>query len=250
MSTAVKIENVEFRWNVAHPNAVTLPHLSVESGEKLFVTGPSGSGKSSLLSLLAGIVIPQQGEIRILGEQVSSMSAVERDHFRANHLGYIFQMFNLVPYLTMVENITLPLRFSKRRWRKAGGHDASAEALRLLDHLGMAGADLLHRPVTELSVGQQQRVAAARALIGCPELVIADEPTSSLDADNRESFINLLFQECKREGATLIFVSHDRSLGGMFDRTVELPSAAMRDAGCEPTLRNPNLESSRKEVTK
>jgi putative ABC transport system ATP-binding protein len=227
MPTAAHIENLRFRWHRADADTVDIPELSVERGERLFISGPSGSGKSTLLSLLAGIVTPQHGQVTMLDRRVSEMSAAERDHFRSEHIGYIFQLFNLVPYLTVVENVTLPLRFSKKRWRKAGAGSASSEAVRLLEHLGLAAPEIVDRPVTALSVGQQQRVAAARALIGCPEVVIADEPTSSLDADNRESFINLLFQECEREKATLIFVSHDQSLGGMFDRTFE-----MQDAGC------------------
>jgi putative ABC transport system ATP-binding protein len=159
----------------------------------------------------------------VLGQDLARLGGAERDRFRADHVGFIFQLFNLIPYLSVVENVILPCGFSDRRRanaRQAGGrvHD---EALRLLRHLDMAEAALLHRPVTALSVGQQQRVAAARALIGAPELIVADEPTSSLDADRRHAFIELLFQECAREQATLVFVSHDGTLAGMFDRTVE-----------------------------
>jgi putative ABC transport system ATP-binding protein len=120
----------------------------------------------------------------------------------------------------VVENVSLPCGFSQRRRARAGGN-VHAEAVRLLQHLDMGGAEMLRRPVTELSVGQQQRVAAARALIGAPELVIADEPTSSLDADRRTAFIDLLFRECERERSALIFVSHDASLAPLFDRTLE-----------------------------
>lgn len=255
VNRAVQIRDVSFSWTATQPNVVEIPHLAVEPREKLFLSGPSGSGKSTLLSLLSGVITPQHGEIRILDNVISSMSASRRDRFRADHIGYIFQMFNLVPYLTVVENITLPLRFSKRRWRKAGGREAPAEAVRLLQHLGMTESDLLRRPVTEMSVGQQQRVAAARALIGCPELVIADEPTSSLDAENREAFIQLLFQECEREGTTLIFVSHDRSLAGMFDRVEELGAGVeCRVSGVEkndalPESRKPKPDAQRKAVT-
>jgi len=257
MPNAITIKNVEFRWSAKHPNAVAIEQLNAEAGERLFVAGPSGSGKSTLLSLLAGVVTPQQGSVTMLGRPISQMTPAQRDHFRADHIGYIFQMFNLVSYLTVVENVTLPLRFSKKRWKMAGGHSAASEAIRLLEHLGMGDPELLHHPVTELSVGQQQRVAAARALIGQPEILIADEPTSSLDADNRESFINLLFQECAGQKTTLVFVSHDVALAEMFDRTVELPSAAMRDVGCEmrdglghPETRIPIPVSAQKEVTK
>jgi putative ABC transport system ATP-binding protein len=149
---------------------------------------------------------------------------VERDHFRADHVGYIFQMFNLIPYLSVVDNVTLPCRFSARRRDKAltRGNGLEAEAKRLLGHLDMDHPGLLGRAVTTLSVGQQQRVAAARALMGSPELLIADEPTSSLDADRRESFIRLLFDECRQAASTLVFVSHDATLERLFDRTVDL----------------------------
>jgi putative ABC transport system ATP-binding protein len=132
-------------------------------------------------------------------------------------------MFNLVPYLSVVENITLPCRFSARRRRHAearGG--AEREARRLLEHLDLAAEAYASRAVARLSVGEQQRVAAARALIGRPEIVLADEPTSALDADRRQAFLRLLFRECEAEGATLLFVSHDRSLEDLFDRTLAL----------------------------
>jgi len=133
-------------------------------------------------------------------------------------------MFNLIPYLSVIENVTLPCRFSSHRRQRAAApasNDKDA-ALRLLNKLGMDGAAVVSQPVTQLSVGQQQRVAAARALIGEPELIIADEPTSSLDADRREAFIQLLFDECRRQETTLIFVSHDKAFESLFNRTIRL----------------------------
>ncbi|UCD67333.1 MAG: ATP-binding cassette domain-containing protein, partial [Betaproteobacteria bacterium] len=166
----------------------------------------------------------QNGTVRVLGQDLAAMGGVGRDRFRADHIGFIFQMFNLIPYLSVIENVVLPCGFSAQRAERAakasGG--VEAEALRLLGHLDMATPDILDRRVTDLSVGQQQRVAAARALIGAPELVIADEPTSALDADRRLAFIELLFQECMRENATLVFVSHDAELAPLFDRAIEL----------------------------
>lgn len=184
--------------------------------------GPSGSGKSTLLSLLAGVVSPLEGTVRVLGQHLGALTGAARDRFRADHIGFIFQMFNLIPYLSVTENVCLPCGFSPRRWARAvqAGGSVEREAFRLLEHLDMAAPDVLCRPVTELSVGQQQRVAAARALIGAPEIVIADEPTSSLDADRRANFLDLLFRECMRENAVLIFVSHDASLAPLFDRAI------------------------------
>jgi putative ABC transport system ATP-binding protein len=213
---AIELENIRFAWD--SEVVLELDSFVVSKGEKLFVGGPSGCGKSSLLSLLAGVTLPSSGSVQLLGTDLSKMSDSQRDVFRADHIGYIFQMFNLIPFLSVLENVTLPLRFSKRRRGRVS--DALAEGRRLLRHLGME--ELTERRVIDLSVGQQQRVAAARALIGSPEIVLADEPTSALDAANADAFVDLLFQECDQAGSTLIFVSHDPSLAKRFDRTILL----------------------------
>jgi putative ABC transport system ATP-binding protein len=230
---AVQIRDLVFRWQRGGPVVLALEELTIRAGERVFIEGPSGSGKSTLLSLLAGIAVPQQGEIQVLGEPLEQRSGVQRDHFRAHHIGYLFQMFNLIPYLSMVENVLLPCRFSRRRRERALQRSASLaqEATRLLAHLDLAEAELLARPVTSLSVGQQQRVAAARALMGSPELLIADEPTSSLDADRREAFLRLLFDECRESRSTLVFVSHDASLEGLFERTIRLGEINRAESG-------------------
>ena len=218
----VELANVRFSWSAASPIVVDIESLRIEPAERIFLRGPSGSGKSTLLSLLAGVVTPGEGSVRVLGQDIGRLGGAARDRFRADHIGFIFQMFNLIPYLSVVENVCLACGFSDRRRRRAmrAGASVEAEAVRLLDHLDMADAAVLRRPVTDLSVGQQQRVAAARALIGAPELVIADEPTSSLDADRRSAFLDLLFRECSRNQTTLVFVSHDASLATQFDRTI------------------------------
>ncbi len=215
---AIALETVRFAWNGIGRTDLVIDSLRIQSGERLFIEGPSGSGKSTLLSLLAGVARPQEGSVTVLGERIGELSASQRDRFRADHIGYIFQMFNLIPYLSVIDNVTLPLRFSPQRRKRLS--DPAEEAKRLLAHLGMG--DLLDRPVTELSVGQQQRVAAARALIGSPEIVLADEPTSSLDRANSERFIELLFEECDRDRTTLVFVSHDHALAPLFDRSITL----------------------------
>lgn len=222
----VELEEVVFRWRAGTAPLLEIDALRVAPGERLFIEGPSGSGKSTLLSLLAGVVVPERGSVRLGGERLETMSGAARDRYRADHVGYIFQLFNLIPYLSMVENVTLPCRFSARRAARARARSGApqAEALRLLEHLGMGEAALAGHAVTELSVGQQQRVAAARALIGGPELVIADEPTSSLDAAHREAFLELLFRECAEASSTLVFVSHERSLAALFARTLRLPA--------------------------
>jgi putative ABC transport system ATP-binding protein len=219
-AAVIDIRDLEFGWTSDRP-LLRIERLAIREGERVFLYGPSGSGKSSLLSLLGGVVVPQRGSLRVLGAEVPRLRGAARDAFRADHFGIIFQMFNLVPYLSILENVTLPCRFSARRWRQTAGRGgADAEGRRLLEHLDLAPEAHGPRAVTRLSVGQQQRVAAARALIGRPEIVLADEPTSALDADRREAFLRLLFRECEIEGATLLFVSHDRGLEGLFDRTL------------------------------
>ena len=217
----VAIEDLSFGWQPARP-VLAIPEFRVAQGERVFLAGPSGSGKSSLLAVIAGIAAAQSGRLEIMGQDMSALSSAGRDAFRADHLGVIFQLFNLVPYLSPIENVLLACRFSPAR-RKRASADVSlqAEAERLLNALGLSG-DSLKRASTELSVGQQQRVAAARALIGSPALIIADEPTSALDADSRDSFIGLLQAECARAGSALLFVSHDRELGQYFDRQLDL----------------------------
>jgi putative ABC transport system ATP-binding protein len=231
MAAVIELRDLEFGWSPGRP-LLRIEHLAIAAKERVFVHGPSGSGKSSLLSLLAGVVLPRRGSLQVLGTEVPQLAGAARDAFRADHFGIIFQMFNLVPYLSILENVLLPCRFSARRRRQVearGG--ALREARRLLEDLDLATEAESHRAVMRLSVGQQQRVAAARALIGRPEIVLADEPTSALDADRREAFLRLLFRECEAEGATLLFVSHDRSLEGLFDRSLAL--ADPRDAAVE-----------------
>ena len=222
--TIIAVNQLRFRWLPDGPETLAIDTLTVLCGERVFIEGASGSGKSTLLCLLAGVITPQQGEIHVLGHRLDHLSGAQRDRFRADHIGFIFQLFNLIPYLSVLENVTLPCRFSKARCSAVlcNGCSLEDEAARLLAHLDLE-SELLVRPVTELSVGQQQRVAAARALIGRPEILIADEPTSSLDADRRAAFLELLFQECSTAGTALVFVSHDAALERFFDRTIRLP---------------------------
>lgn len=211
-----------FRWPGQTTDTVAIDELTLWAGEHLFVRGASGSGKTTLLNLLAGIHVPTSGQIRLLGTDVATLSPSKRDRFRADHIGVVFQQFNLLPYLSILENVTVSFAFSRRnRGRSSRSADVNATAGRLLRSLNLP--DELHSaPVAELSVGQQQRVAVARALVGGPEILIADEPTSALDADNRDRFLDLLFQEVSAQGCTLIFVSHDPQLAGRFDRVIEL----------------------------
>jgi putative ABC transport system ATP-binding protein len=221
--SVVELQDVAFGWRREQP-LLQIPAFRVAAGERVFISGPSGSGKSTLLGLIGGVLTPGGGTVRVLGKSLGELSAAQRDALRVDGIGFIFQMFNLLPYLSVRDNVVLPCRFSARRRARAlaGATDIRTEAERLLGHLGLSDRDILDRRVTELSIGQQQRVAAARALIGRPELLIADEPTSSLDADARADFLRLLMSECSAAGSAIVFVSHDRSLASQFDRQVEL----------------------------
>jgi putative ABC transport system ATP-binding protein len=217
---AILARELLFAWPGKAP-VIDIEQFSVARGERVFLRGPSGSGKSTLLGLLGGVLKAARGEVNLLGTEISALSASRRDRFRGEHLGFIFQMFNLIPYLSVLENVLLPADFSPARAVRVGG-DLQAEGRRLLGALGLGASDIQSRAVTELSIGQQQRVAAARALLGKPEIIVADEPTSSLDHDAREDFLQLLMGECRTQGSTLLFVSHDTSLGYLFDRTISL----------------------------
>lgn len=217
---AVQLAAVRFGYRPDRP-VLDIDELRVGRGERVFVHGPSGSGKTTLLGLLAGVLKADTGSVVLLGTDLSARSGAARDAFRAVHIGYIFQMFNLIPYLSVLENIALPCRMTRARRDRLNGTPIDAAAMRVAERLEIA--ELAGERVTDLSVGQQQRVAAARALLGAPEIVIADEPTSSLDADRREAFLSLLFDTCTEAGSTLVFVSHDRSLAPLFDRGVSLP---------------------------
>ncbi|MCF5710582.1 ATP-binding cassette domain-containing protein [Pseudomonas syringae] len=222
----IELSDLSFNWP-GQPQLLDIPEFQLKTGETLFLKGPSGSGKTTLLGLLGGVQTPTRGSIRLLGQDLSGLSglsAAARDRFRVDHTGYIFQQFNLLPFLSVRENIELPCHFSRVRAERAKQRHGSVEkaTTTLLTHLGLKDPAMLIRRADSLSIGQQQRVAAARALIGQPELVIADEPTSALDADSREAFIRLLFAECREAGASLLFVSHDQSLAPLFDRNLSL----------------------------
>ncbi len=225
MSAMIRIENLRYRWSLRDAPCLDLPHFQVEAGERIFLHGPSGSGKSTLLGLLGGVLAPEQGSVVVMEADLARLRGSARDRFRADHVGLIFQQFNLVPYLSVIDNVLLACRFSKLRADRARQQSPSlqAEAARLLGHLDIA-TGLHRRSAAQLSVGQQQRVAAARALIGQPALIIADEPTSSLDEGRQRAFLDLLMRECDAAGATLLFVSHDRRLAPLFSRQVDLPS--------------------------
>ncbi|MGQ7275337.1 ABC transporter ATP-binding protein [Marinobacter sp. V034] len=218
-SSILSLSNVQYSWP-GQQQGLLIPEMTLDRGEHCFIRGPSGSGKSTFLSLLAGLVTPKAGTIELLTQDVTKQSRRHRDRFRADHMGIIFQQFNLVPYLNAIDNVLLPCRFSSlRRDRLAA--PAAESARDVLEALDIPRTHWYSK-IGELSVGQQQRVAAARALLGAPEIVLADEPTSALDENNRDRFLNLLIRLAEEKGSTVLFVSHDQTLASRFPRNQDI----------------------------
>lgn len=233
MTPVLSAESLRFAWPGAAAPCIDIERLDVAAGEAVFLHGPSGCGKSTLLSLLAGVLVADSGRVTLLGHDWAALSGAARDRGRVAHVGYIFQQFNLLPYLSVLDNVLLPCRFSAARMERASREGpARLQAEQLLDRMGL-DAGLWRRQAMQLSVGQQQRVAAARALIGQPEVVIADEPTSALDEDRREAFLDVLLAACEASHSALVFVSHDRRIAARFSRQVLLP-LINRAAGVAP----------------
>tara|TARA_A100001011_G_scaffold323333_1_gene345198 strand:- start:1007 stop:1687 length:681 start_codon:yes stop_codon:yes gene_type:complete len=211
---SVNIKNVTFSYpDIPDKSIIAIKAWSVSKKEKVFLHGPSGGGKSTLLNLLSGILQPNVGEILVLNKNLGQMNNAERDKFRANYIGYIFQQFNLIPYLNALENIQLANLFTKDTSKSIG----QGEIKKILNTFRISDADSL-APTGKLSIGQQQRIAIVRAMINQPEILIADEPTSSLDEMNKNVFISELLEMISKQNTTLIFVSHDLSLANNFDR--------------------------------
>jgi putative ABC transport system ATP-binding protein len=198
----------------------------VAAGEQVFVHGPSGGGKSTLLNLLSGMLQADTGEVSVMGQRLDKISSRQRDRFRADHIGYIFQQFNLIPYLDAMDNIKLAHQFAKENTSSFLEDDIKA----LLSSFYIDPADW-QKPVAKLSIGQQQRIAIARAMVNKPELLIADEPTSSLDQDNRDNFMKELMAMVLEHNTTLLFVSHDMALAKYFNRIDALADINIAGAG-------------------
>jgi putative ABC transport system ATP-binding protein len=212
---AITIRNLHYRYAAGSDFGLSVDYLHVDRGSSVFLQGASGSGKSTLLSLLCGLLTPEAGSIVVLGQELTALSGRARDRFRAWHIGLIFQQFNLVPFLSVQDNILLAAHFGH------GTTGKQRELPALLSRLQLPRT-LLTRRADTLSVGQQQRVAIARAIINAPELLIADEPTSALDADARDGFMSLLFELQRERGMTLLFVSHERSLAARFSTVLDM----------------------------
>ena len=220
MNEILSVKDMCFGWSSTPLFKQT--NFSMQASDTVFLHGKSGAGKTTFLHLISGVLPIESGSIKLLNQNLSSMSAQECDRQRGDHIGYIFQMFNLMPFWSVLENVELACRFSAQKKHRAATSAGSVReaAIKLLTSLQLG--DFLHRKVFKLSVGQQQRVAIARAFIGNPPLIIADEPTSALDADLRMEFMQLLFSRVKEQGSALLYVSHDRSLSKEFSRQVSI----------------------------
>lgn len=217
-NNAITLNNVIFSWNknTTQPPIINIDHWQVNQGERVFLQGPSGTGKSTLLNILSGILLPQQGSVTLLNTDITQLRLRQRDQFRARALGVIFQQFNLLPYLSVAENIRLSQTFS-------GTTINDTRIGELCEQLSLSST-LLNQTANTLSVGQQQRIAVARALYHKPKIIIADEPTSALDANTRDGFIHLLLEQSEQTNSSVIFVSHDTRIASHFDRVDDLSS--------------------------
>ena len=222
----IKIESLNFYWSKKSNFKIFVPSLEIKKGEKVLLLGESGSGKTTLLSLICGFLNPLSGSISINGNTINELSSKTKDEYRSDNIGIIFQQFNLLPYANVVDNVLLPLYFSQARSKNIVNKRAAA--LELFKQLRLPD-DIAQYRASNLSVGQQQRVAVARALIGNPSLIIADEPTSSLDTNAQQLFLDLMFKQISENNSTLLMVSHDKSLSNRFDRQININEILIRE---------------------
>ncbi|MCX6580425.1 MAG: ABC transporter ATP-binding protein [Candidatus Aminicenantes bacterium] len=214
------------RFSQKHGEVIALKDVSIEinKGEFVSITGPSGSGKSTLLLMLGGMSTPTQGQVFWENEPIYQWKLKERAQWRAKKVGFVFQSFNLIPYLTVIENVSIAMRLA---------NDSAREKERILQVLAdMKLSDRLHHLSSELSVGQQQRVALARALIKNPEILFADEPTGNLDPDTAAEVLAVL-KKLNNEGKTIILITHDPNIAKMTQRTIRIVNGEI-----EPTARS------------
>jgi putative ABC transport system ATP-binding protein len=214
-ATAIELSDVRFRYR-GGDFELQIPELRLEAGERAAVIGPSGSGKTTLLHLVAGIALPEHGRVTTTGTEISALGDAARRAFRAQHVGLVFQEFELLEYLSVRDNILLPYRINPVLRLDT---PARARARALADGVGLGGK--LDRPPARLSHGERQRVALCRALVTEPALVLADEPTGNLDPDNKERALDALFTYAESAGAALLTVTHDHDLLPRFQRVID-----------------------------
>jgi putative ABC transport system ATP-binding protein len=221
---AILVESLAFSYVCGKP-VIDIKKWHLYKSEHVFLYGPSGCGKSTLLNLLSGILAPQHGKVNILNTDITVLKPSKRDRFRAQHIGVVFQQFNLIPYLSVLDNIRLAMHFANDNADKDSSYKKNVSMqeriISMLQALQLP-ADCIQQKASKLSVGQQQRVAIARALINKPDVLIVDEPTSALDASAKDAFMNVLIETATSSNAALIFVSHDQSLANHFERVESL----------------------------
>jgi putative ABC transport system ATP-binding protein len=227
----ISITGLRFRYSEGD-FALKVPQLEVAAGERVAVIGPSGSGKTTLLNLIAGIRLPQQGRILTAQTEVNALSESERRNFRIQMLGLVFQEFELLEYLTVLDNVLLPYRINGALEL---GSEVRVRANMLAEEVGLA--DKLKRYVDQLSQGERQRVAICRALLSNPKLILADEPTGNLDPANKDRVLDILFEYAGKQGATLITVTHDHDLLPRFERVIDFKD--FYDFSANPEISEP-----------
>ena len=208
----ISVENLNYSLGNNTKFSLKINKFILKKSDSFLIYGDSGLGKSTFLNLLSGTLRPKEGAINILGTNIVDSSSAVKDKIRGDHFGIVFQTFNLLPYITVKNNILLGKAYSNRKQLLSSNDEVKI----LMDKLSLNYKDFVDRKAYELSIGQQQRVAVARALIGKPEIIIADEPTSALDQDNQKEFINLLFKSLDENEQGLIMVSHDKKLSNKF----------------------------------
>jgi putative ABC transport system ATP-binding protein len=217
----IAISNLKFSYRIGN-FTLHIPEFSVDKHEKIAVIGPSGTGKTTLLNLIAGIIVPSRGSIRINHTSVDQLNDAQRRQFRITHIGFVFQDFELLDYLNVYDNILHPCRITKALQLDAA---VRQRARMLAQEMGIG--DKLKRQASDLSQGERQRAAICRALLPRPGLILADEATGNLDPENKTRILDLLFRAVEEHDTTLLAVTHDHELLKRFDRIVDFK--AFRD---------------------
>ena len=217
----VDVNDVTFAYKVGGFR-MYIPKLAVAAGEKVAVIGPSGMGKTTLLHLLAGVLVPSAGRIAVDGTDVAALSREDRQDYRALRMGMVFQEFELLAYLDVIDNVLLPYRISPVLTLDNEVRDRACE---LVEKVGLA--DKRKRYPRHLSQGERQRIAVCRALVTNPAILLGDEPTGNLDPDNRDHIMDTLWQYSDETQAPLVVVTHDHELLGRFDRTIDVREFAV-----------------------